>query len=74
MRGARLQCHVYIVALTPFTVDSSGMDATAAVIAHEEMSAADPAFCLSYLAHSMLFVNNLVRTGSALAAYCMTPS
>jgi isovaleryl-CoA dehydrogenase len=42
----------------------SGMDATAAVIAHEEMSAADPAFTLSYLAHSMLFVNNLDKNGS----------
>lgn len=42
----------------------SGMDATAAVIAHEELSASDPAFCLSYLAHSMLFVNNLARNGS----------
>lgn len=30
----------------------------------EELSAADPAFCLSYLAHSMLFVNNLARNGS----------
>lgn len=42
----------------------SGMDATAAVIVHEELSAADPAFCLSYLAHSMLFVNNLHHNGS----------
>lgn len=42
----------------------SGMDATAAVIAHEELSAADPAFTLSFLAHSMLFVNNLARNGS----------
>ena len=42
----------------------SGMDATAAVIAHEELSSADPAFCLSYLAHSMLFVNNLHLNGS----------
>ncbi len=40
------------------------MDATAAVIAHEELSASDPAFCLSYLAHSMLFVNNLHQNGS----------
>lgn len=30
----------------------------------EELSAADPAFCLSYLAHSMLFVNNLSQNGS----------
>jgi len=42
----------------------SGMDATAAVIAHEELSASDPAFCLSYLAHSMLFVNNLSVNGT----------
>ena len=43
----------------------SGMDATAACIVHEELSASDPAFCLSYLAHSQLFVNNLARNGSA---------
>mmetsp|Transcript_11164 Transcript_11164/g.24387 ORF Transcript_11164/g.24387 Transcript_11164/m.24387 type:complete len:386 (-) Transcript_11164:85-1242(-) len=42
----------------------SGMDAVAAVIVHEELSASDPAFCLSYLAHSMLFVNNLARNGT----------
>ena len=42
----------------------SGMDATAANIVHEELSQADPAFCLSYLAHSMLFVNNLNQNGS----------
>ncbi|PIU00953.1 MAG: isovaleryl-CoA dehydrogenase [Bdellovibrionales bacterium CG10_big_fil_rev_8_21_14_0_10_45_34] len=42
----------------------SGMDALAAVIAHEELSAADPGFCLAYLAHSMLFVNNLSFNGS----------
>ena len=34
-------------------------DAVSAVIVHEELSASDPAFCLSYLAHSMLCVNNL---------------
>ncbi|CAM9395907.1 unnamed protein product, partial [Sphacelaria rigidula] len=42
----------------------SGMDATAACIVHEELSAADPACCLSYLAHSMLYVNNLNQNGS----------
>ena len=42
----------------------SGMDATAAVIVHEELSAADPGFCLAYLAHSMLFANNLQHNGS----------
>ena len=41
------------------------MDATAAVIAHEELAAADPAFCLSFLAHSMLFVNNINQNASA---------
>lgn len=42
----------------------SGMDATAAVIVHEELAAADPAFTLSYLAHAMLFANNLNQNGS----------
>uniref|UniRef100_A0A7S4BBN7 Isovaleryl-CoA dehydrogenase n=1 Tax=Chrysotila carterae TaxID=13221 RepID=A0A7S4BBN7_CHRCT len=42
----------------------AGMDATAACIVHEELSYSDPAFCLSYLAHSQLFVNNLARNGS----------
>lgn len=54
--------------LLGITVDpefgGSGMDATAAVIAHEELAASDPAFTLSYLAHSMLFVNNLYQNGS----------
>ncbi len=42
----------------------SGMDAVAAVIAHEELAAVDPGFCLAYLAHAMLFVNNLNHNGS----------
>ncbi len=42
----------------------SGMDAVAACIAHEELAAADPGFTLAYLAHSMLFVNNLYQNGS----------
>tara|TARA_B100001248_G_scaffold257619_1_gene240479 strand:- start:8431 stop:9618 length:1188 start_codon:yes stop_codon:yes gene_type:complete len=37
----------------------SGMDAVSAVIAHEELSYSDPGFCLAYLAHSMLAVNNI---------------
>jgi len=36
----------------------AGMDTLAAVIVHEELSKSDPGFCLAYLAHSMLFVNN----------------
>lgn len=41
----------------------AGLDATAAVIVHEELSASDPGFALAYLAHSMLFVNNLEFNG-----------
>eukprot|EP00605_Chrysophyceae_sp_TOSAG23-4_P002296 GSChrysophyteH1.ASY1.ANO1.2542.1 assembled CDS len=48
----------------PAEYGGSEMDATAAVIAHEELAASDPAFCLSYLAHSMLFVNNLCQNGN----------
>jgi isovaleryl-CoA dehydrogenase len=42
----------------------AGMDAVAAVIAHEELAASDPGFTLSYLAHSMLFVNNFFQNAS----------
>jgi isovaleryl-CoA dehydrogenase len=48
----------------PAKFGGSGMDAVAAVIAHEELSAADPGFTLAYLAHAMLFVNNLAVNGS----------
>jgi isovaleryl-CoA dehydrogenase len=41
-----------------------GLDAIATVIVHEELSASDPGFALSYLAHAMLFVNNLEHNGS----------
>lgn len=37
----------------------AGMDTVAACIVHEELSKSDPGFALAYLAHSMLFVNNL---------------
>ena len=40
------------------------MDAVGSVIVHEELSYSDPAFCLSYLAHSLLLVNNLSQNGS----------
>jgi isovaleryl-CoA dehydrogenase len=39
----------------------AGMDAVAAVIVHHELSKSDPGFCLAYLAHSMLFVNNFAQ-------------
>ena len=42
----------------------SGFDATSVALVHEELSYADPAFCLSYLAHSLLLVNNLHVNGS----------
>lgn len=48
----------------PVEFGGSGMDAVAAVIAHEELSAQDPGFCLAYLAHAMLFVNNLAVNGN----------
>ncbi len=42
----------------------SEMDSVAAVIAHEELAAVDPGFTLAYLAHSMLFVNNVNFNGN----------
>src|SRR4051794_962862 len=42
----------------------AGMDAVAAAIVHEELSTSDPGFCLSYLAHAILFVNNVTRNAS----------
>lgn len=54
--------------LLGLTVDEayggSAMDATAVVIAHEELSASDPGFCLAYLAHALLCVNNLNFNGN----------
>ena len=43
----------------------AGMDALASVIIHEELSWSDPGFTLAYLAHSLLFVNNLYYAGNA---------
>lgn len=48
----------------PEIYGGAGMDATAAVITHEELSASDPGFCLAYLAHTLLAVNNLAVNGS----------
>jgi isovaleryl-CoA dehydrogenase len=36
----------------------AGLDAVASVIVHHELSKSDPGFCLAYLAHAVLFVNN----------------
>lgn len=49
----------------PAEYGGAEMDALAAVIAHEEISASDPGFCLAYLAHAMLCVNNLALNASA---------
>lgn len=54
--------------LLGITVDDqfggSGMDAVAAVIAHEEISASDSGFCLAYLAHAALCANNVAVNAS----------
>lgn len=42
-----------ILGLTvPEEYGGTGFDATAVCLVHEELSYSDPAFCLSYLAHS----------------------
>lgn len=48
----------------PEQYGGAGMDAIAATIVHEELSASDPGFCLAYLAHSMLTVNNFAVNAS----------
>lgn len=48
----------------PSEFGGSGMDATAAAIVHHELSKSDPGFTLAYLAHAMLFVNNLFHGGN----------
>ncbi len=48
----------------PEEYGGAGLDAVACAIVHEELSASDPGFALAYLAHSMLFVNNLAKNGS----------
>jgi isovaleryl-CoA dehydrogenase len=49
----------------PVEDGGAGMDAVAAVIVHHELSKSDPGFCLAYLAHSMLFVNNFYHCSNA---------
>jgi isovaleryl-CoA dehydrogenase len=48
----------------PEQAGGAGMDATAAVIAHEEIACSDPGFGLAYLAHAILFVNNFYWASS----------
>jgi isovaleryl-CoA dehydrogenase len=48
----------------PAEEGGAGMDAVAAVTVHHELSKSDPGFCLAYLAHAMLFVNNFYHCSS----------
>ncbi len=48
----------------PETWGGSGMDAAAVAVVHEELSAVDPGFTLAYLAHALLFANNLAVNGN----------
>lgn len=48
----------------PDSYGGSNMDAVAGVIAHEELSASDPGFCLAYLAHAILCANNVAVNAS----------
>ena len=48
----------------PEKYGGAGLDATACTIVDEELSASHPGFALAYLAHSMLFVNNLAYNGT----------
>jgi isovaleryl-CoA dehydrogenase len=48
----------------PEAYGGSGLDASAVCLVHEELSASDPGFCLAYLAHALLCVNNLAVNGS----------
>ncbi len=61
----RLADEVGILGVTvPEEMGGGGMDATAAVICHEELSTSDPGFCLAYLAHAILYVNNVAVNAS----------
>ena len=61
----RLASELGILGLTiPEEYGGTGMDAVAVALVHEELSYSDPAFCLSYLAHSLLLGNNLAVNAS----------
>ncbi len=54
-----------LIGLTaPMDGGGAGLDATSVVIVNEELSYSDPGFCLAFLAHDQLFVNNLVHSGT----------
>lgn len=54
--------------LLGLTADSKygglGLDPISSCIVHQELSRSDPGLCLAYLAHSLLFVNNLSFNGN----------
>jgi len=50
--------------IVPEEDGGSGLDAVAATIAMEEMGAVDASTCLSYLAHTILCVNQIAKNGS----------
>src|SRR4051812_15102065 len=50
--------------LVPEDDGGAGLDAVAATIAMEEMGAVDASTTLSFLAHSILCVNQIARNGS----------
>ena len=67
--NARLLAEVGQLGLLGVTIPEAdggaGMDATASVIVHDELAYSDPGFTLGYLAHSLLFVNNVYWASSA---------
>jgi isovaleryl-CoA dehydrogenase len=48
----------------PEAAGGSGLDATAAVVAHHELAKSDPGFTLAYLAHAILFANNFYASAN----------
>src|SRR5476649_1244786 len=51
--------------IVPEADGGTGLDAVAATIAMEEMGAVDASTTLSYLAHTILCVNQITRNGNA---------
>ena len=48
----------------PVEFGGADLDPISAVIIHEELSYSDPGFCLAYLAHSILCINNIAQNCS----------
>jgi isovaleryl-CoA dehydrogenase len=64
-----------ILGLTvPEKYGGTELDAVAVALVHEELSYSDPSFCLSYLAHSLLLVNNLAVNASPEQCHEFLPS